>query len=33
MQNLRRMTLAGLVNVQQQFTGKMFVNFYTVVCC
>jgi hypothetical protein len=31
MQNLRRMILAGLVNAQQQFTGKMFVNLYTVV--
>ncbi|KAJ6112032.1 Major facilitator superfamily domain general substrate transporter [Penicillium sp. IBT 18751x] len=30
-QNLRRMILAGLVNVQQQFTGSNMINYYAPV--
>ncbi|KAJ5675770.1 Major facilitator superfamily domain general substrate transporter [Penicillium macrosclerotiorum] len=30
-QNLRRMILAGLVNVQQQFTGSNMINYYAPI--
>ncbi|KAJ5180931.1 Major facilitator superfamily domain general substrate transporter [Penicillium capsulatum] len=31
MQNMRRMILAGLVNVQQQFTGSNMINYYAPI--